>query len=109
MKRSRLGLCFSVVLSLFTIAVACAQTAPKPTKPPRNLAILIFDGVQIIDYTGPYETGDACDGTEEPVHLERKGEPQHNAHKHGSTLVTAVLATRRRRPRLLTLSAIGVS
>lgn len=25
-------------------------------KPPRNLAILIFDGVQIIDYTGPYET-----------------------------------------------------
>ena len=23
---------------------------------PRNLAILIFDGVQIIDYTGPYET-----------------------------------------------------
>ena len=56
MKRSRLSLCFSVVLSLFTIAVACAQTAPKRTKPPRNLAILIFDGVQIIDYTGPYET-----------------------------------------------------
>src|SRR5678816_1649791 len=25
-------------------------------KAPRNLAILIFDGVQIIDYTGPYET-----------------------------------------------------
>src|SRR5262249_31376027 len=32
-------------------------TAPaKSSKPPRNLAILIFDGVQIIDYTGPYET-----------------------------------------------------
>ena len=34
------------------------QNAPvvnqKPA--PRNLAILIFDGVQIIDYTGPYET-----------------------------------------------------
>jgi len=33
---------------------------PKPQpqqKPaPRNLAILIFEGVQIIDYTGPYET-----------------------------------------------------
>jgi len=28
-----------------------------PQKPvPRNLAILIFDNVQIIDYTGPYET-----------------------------------------------------
>jgi putative intracellular protease/amidase len=25
-------------------------------RPPRNLAILIFEGVQIIDYTGPYET-----------------------------------------------------
>ena len=31
-----------------------AQPQPKPA--PRNLAILIFDGVQIIDYTGPYET-----------------------------------------------------
>jgi putative intracellular protease/amidase len=27
-----------------------------PKAAPRNLAILIFDGVQIIDYTGPYET-----------------------------------------------------
>jgi putative intracellular protease/amidase len=42
---------------------ACAQ-ANKPVqsaaqpqkKAARNLAILIFDGVQIIDYTGPYET-----------------------------------------------------
>ena len=29
---------------------------PARAKAPRNLAILIFDGVQIIDYTGPYET-----------------------------------------------------
>lgn len=28
----------------------------KAKAAPRNLAILIFDGVQIIDYTGPYET-----------------------------------------------------
>jgi len=44
---------------------ACAQavnkSAPSATPqakaaPQRNLAILIFDGVQIIDYTGPYET-----------------------------------------------------
>jgi putative intracellular protease/amidase len=44
---------------------ACAQankstqSAPPPPKQKaaqRNLAILIFDGVQIIDYTGPYET-----------------------------------------------------
>ena len=56
MKRSRLNLCFGLVMSFFTVVVACAQTPPKATKPPRNLAILIFDGVQIIDYTGPYET-----------------------------------------------------
>ena len=44
------------VLVVFT-AVGTAQTPEKKqTKPPRNLAILIFDGVQIIDYTGPYET-----------------------------------------------------
>jgi putative intracellular protease/amidase len=44
---------------------ACAQatkTAPSASAQPekktrqRNLAILVFDGVQIIDYTGPYET-----------------------------------------------------
>lgn len=42
---------------------ACAQTekaapdaAPQKKSHARNLAILIFDGVQIIDYTGPYET-----------------------------------------------------
>lgn len=29
---------------------------PQQRSGPRNLAILIFDGVQIIDYTGPYET-----------------------------------------------------
>jgi putative intracellular protease/amidase len=32
------------------------KTAVPQQKAPRNLAILIFDGVQIIDYTGPYET-----------------------------------------------------
>jgi putative intracellular protease/amidase len=32
------------------------QSAPAQKAAARNLAILIFDGVQIIDYTGPYET-----------------------------------------------------
>jgi putative intracellular protease/amidase len=51
---------------------ACAQTSKtsasssakaQPKRAPRNLAILIFDGVQIIDYTGPYETfGHVHDG-----------------------------------------------
>jgi putative intracellular protease/amidase len=35
-------------------AVQGPQSQPKSGT--RNLAILIFDGVQIIDYTGPYET-----------------------------------------------------
>jgi transcriptional regulator GlxA family with amidase domain len=56
MRPLKLNLCFMLALLLFTTAIACAQNVPKAKKPPRNLAILIFDGVQIIDYTGPYET-----------------------------------------------------
>ena len=46
-----------ILFTLLCIAVfsysTLAQTAEtKAAKPPRNLAILIFDGVQIIDYTG---------------------------------------------------------
>ena len=33
-----------------------AVTQPRQKAATRNLAILIFEGVQIIDYTGPYET-----------------------------------------------------
>jgi putative intracellular protease/amidase len=33
-----------------------AASGSQKQKPARNLAILIFEGVQIIDYTGPYET-----------------------------------------------------
>jgi putative intracellular protease/amidase len=36
-------------------APAQATASAAATKAPRNLAIFIFDGVQIIDYTGPYE------------------------------------------------------
>jgi putative intracellular protease/amidase len=39
------------------ISGARAEESAAPQKPPsRNVAILVFDGVQIIDYTGPYET-----------------------------------------------------
>ena len=57
MKNSLLRLSL-IAIALATFSdVACGQTsAPKAKKPPRNLAILIFNGVQIIDYTGPYET-----------------------------------------------------
>lgn len=58
MRNQNFKLCLGFILLTFVSVVACAQTvAPaKAKKAPRNLAILIFDGVQIIDYTGPYET-----------------------------------------------------
>jgi len=42
-----------IILSLLA-ASSFAQTQPA-AMPKMNVAILIFDGVQIIDYTGPYE------------------------------------------------------
>ncbi len=63
MKRSLLAIAAVVLASLFQASQASlaqtnkAQESPRAVqKAPRNLAILIFDGVQIIDYTGPYET-----------------------------------------------------
>src|SRR6476620_11868143 len=54
----KLRLSMTLVTIVLLAITACAQTSTsaKSSKPPRNLAILIFDGVQIIDYTGPYET-----------------------------------------------------
>jgi putative intracellular protease/amidase len=45
-----------VCLSMLSLNATAQTPTPKNDKSPRNLAILIFDGVQIIDYTGPYET-----------------------------------------------------
>jgi len=56
MKHVKLSLSLAIVTIAVLVITACAQTPAKSSKPPRNLAILIFDGVQIIDYTGPYET-----------------------------------------------------
>ncbi|HEY6246848.1 MAG TPA: DJ-1/PfpI family protein [Pyrinomonadaceae bacterium] len=56
MKHIKLSLSLAIVAIALLVITACAQTPAKSSKPPRNLAILIFDGVQIIDYTGPYET-----------------------------------------------------
>ena len=56
MKHIKLSLSLAIVAIAVLVITACAQTPAKSSKPPRNLAILIFDGVQIIDYTGPYET-----------------------------------------------------
>src|SRR5215213_2773637 len=55
MKRTLAAAVFVLFGSLLASSVQTqAQEAAKP-KPKQNVAILIFDGVQIIDYTGPYE------------------------------------------------------
>lgn len=63
MKRMQLIMALLFLASSFGLSLtACAQankaaaSAPPQKAASRNLAILIFDGVQIIDYTGPYET-----------------------------------------------------
>jgi putative intracellular protease/amidase len=69
----RIQLVMALLLSAGIISLsqpACAQAdkaapsaRPQQKAAARNLAILIFDGVQIIDYTGPYETfGHVHDG-----------------------------------------------
>lgn len=64
MKKVQLMMALLLLAGIFNLSQpACAQAdkqapsaQPQKKSAPRNLAILIFDGVQIIDYTGPYET-----------------------------------------------------
>ena len=46
----------AVLVLAFLSSGARAEGTASPKHPSRNVAILLFDGVQIIDYTGPYET-----------------------------------------------------
>jgi putative intracellular protease/amidase len=52
MRIRPLSLLFAALLVLSTAGAACAQSPPPSSG---NVAILVFDGVQIIDFTGPYE------------------------------------------------------
>ncbi|MGB9180390.1 MAG: DJ-1/PfpI family protein [Pyrinomonadaceae bacterium] len=64
MKRLQLIMALLMLAGSLSLSQpACAQAnktaqsaQPQQKSAQRNLAILIFDGVQIIDYTGPYET-----------------------------------------------------
>lgn len=64
MKRMQLMMTLLLLAANFGLSLtayaqankAAASAPPQPKAVTRNLAILIFDGVQIIDYTGPYET-----------------------------------------------------
>ena len=48
-------------------STAAAEVTSQKKTSAKNLAILIFDGVQIIDYTGPYETFGHAYSDEEPL------------------------------------------
>jgi putative intracellular protease/amidase len=58
MKRELLSITAALCLGLIACSSSAqpqSQNVTRQTKGTRNLAILIFEGVQIIDYTGPYE------------------------------------------------------
>lgn len=65
MTLTRISIAVTMLVTTFTLSHAAlslpleqpaSAQLTKQRSTPRNLAILIFDGVQIIDYTGPYET-----------------------------------------------------
>src|SRR5215213_671825 len=55
MKRTLAAAALILFGSLLASSVQTQAQAQEATKPKQNVAILIFEGVQIIDYTGPYE------------------------------------------------------
>jgi putative intracellular protease/amidase len=71
MKKATALLALLVLLGVPGAARAGQVSPTSPLqegqKPPRNLAILIFEGVQIIDYTGPWETFGHVYSANQPV------------------------------------------
>ena len=43
-------------IALF-LAILCATAPAEAQSQHRKVAILLFDGIEIIDFTGPYEVG----------------------------------------------------
>jgi putative intracellular protease/amidase len=60
-----LGLCFMLGVNVAAIE---AQPTPPATNPfPKKLGILIFPGVQVIDFTGPYEVFTSARSNRRPL------------------------------------------
>src|SRR5579862_5896680 len=55
-RAARLHALVLAILGCLISGVRAEESAAAQKPPSRNVAILLFDGVQIIDYTGPYET-----------------------------------------------------
>ncbi len=49
-----------LVSSVALVSIHSAATAGAPPAHPRRVAVLLFDGAEIIDYTGPYEVFEAA-------------------------------------------------
>lgn len=55
MKKARLVIALLALIATFGSSSSAWSQTTTTAKPKLNVAILVFDGVQIIDYTGPYE------------------------------------------------------
>jgi putative intracellular protease/amidase len=77
----RAAMHFTVVLVAFACLAAGARAgeSPPPKHPSRNVAILLFDGVQIIDYTGPYEVFGHVYAFDQPVPFNTYTVAEHTA------------------------------
>jgi len=68
MPRAARALTFACLALACLASTARAGESAAPAKhPSRNLAILLFEGVQIIDYTGPYEVFGHVYAFDQPV------------------------------------------
>jgi putative intracellular protease/amidase len=68
MQRAARFLIFGFLVLACLVRGADAEESAAPQKhPSRNVAILLFDGVQIIDYTGPYEVFGHVYAFDQPV------------------------------------------
>lgn len=67
MKKAAMVLTLLNLAGIADFALGWQSPRQEAQQPPRNLAILIFEGVQIIDYTGPYETFGHVYSADQPV------------------------------------------
>lgn len=71
--------CIFLAAACLTSGTRAEKPAAPAQHPSRNLAILLFDGVQIIDYTGPYEVFGHVYAFDQPVPFNTYTVAEHTA------------------------------
>ena len=71
--------CVFLAVACLTSGARAEEPAAPAQHPSRNLAILLFDGVQIIDYTGPYEVFGHVYAFDQPVPFNTYTVAEHTA------------------------------